>query len=273
MGNDFHGWEFYKDTKVLYGSVVIDGQKYPTPKPKSMRWRPDRMICEYEVAGVTIREEKFIGKNDAAASIITASKPVTLQFSGQSFFVRESVESTAKIQLNREQNAIIITEGGTSRGKPDDNGGPRVGPCVYDGMTTVLSASRDLTSTVIFETDEKKVHHYSFLVPCDSEGTVVTWSMHDESAEAVKANNEILANAKPWLEDKKTEMNRILNKEVPYFRCSDKKFEDIYYYLWAIHSMYYIDVQKGWEMEPHTQTAVHNFLGMHRYDAEYFSWW
>ena len=31
--------------------------------------------------------------------------------------------------------------------------------------------------------------------------------------------------------------------------------------------MYYIDVQKGWEMENHTQSAVNNFLGMHRYDA------
>jgi hypothetical protein len=33
--------------------------------------------------------------------------------------------------------------------------------------------------------------------------------------------------------------------------------------------MYYIDVQKGWERENHTQTAVNNFLGMHRYDASF----
>ena len=33
--------------------------------------------------------------------------------------------------------------------------------------------------------------------------------------------------------------------------------------------MYYIEVGKGWEMEPHTQTAVNNFLGMHRYDATF----
>jgi hypothetical protein len=31
--------------------------------------------------------------------------------------------------------------------------------------------------------------------------------------------------------------------------------------------MYYINVQKGWEMENHTQSAVNNFLGIHRYDA------
>ena len=33
--------------------------------------------------------------------------------------------------------------------------------------------------------------------------------------------------------------------------------------------MYYIEVGNGWEMEPHTQTAVNNFLGMHRYDATF----
>jgi len=31
--------------------------------------------------------------------------------------------------------------------------------------------------------------------------------------------------------------------------------------------MYYIDVGQGWEAYPHTQTAVNNFRGMHRYDA------
>ena len=31
--------------------------------------------------------------------------------------------------------------------------------------------------------------------------------------------------------------------------------------------MYSIDVGDGWEMENHTQTAVNNFLGLHRYDA------
>ena len=43
----------------------------------------------------------------------------------------------------------------------------------------------------------------------------------------------------------------------------------MYYYLWAIYLMYYIDVGQGWEMYPHTQTAVNNFLGMHRYDANF----
>ena len=64
-------------------------------------------------------------------------------------------------------------------------------------------------------------------------------------------------------------MNQLLNEQVPWFRCPDEKFVDIYYYLWAIYLMYYIDVGQGWEQEPHTQTAVNNFLGMHRYDAAF----
>ncbi|MFY9254169.1 MAG: hypothetical protein WAO83_11985, partial [Fuerstiella sp.] len=44
LGNDFSGWEFYKDTRVLYGSVVIDGKIHRHPVPKKMYWRPDRMI-------------------------------------------------------------------------------------------------------------------------------------------------------------------------------------------------------------------------------------
>jgi hypothetical protein len=67
--------------------------------------------------------------------------------------------------------------------------------------------------------------------------------------------------------DKTTEMNQLLSEQIPQFRCSDPKFEDIYYYLWSIYLMYYIDVQQGWEMENHTQSAVNNFLGIHRYDA------
>lgn len=269
IGNDYLGWEFYKDTKVLYGSVVVDGLLYKNPKPKSMRWRPDKMICEYEVGGVTIREEKFIAANDAAASIITASKPVVLQFSGHSFYHRNSVSSSASMILDQENNSLVISEGGTVKSRPDPNGGERVGPCVFSGMTTALSASRDLTQTAVFEEDDEGVQHYTFLVPCDSKGTVVSWAMHDDSEIAVESGRSIIENHNQWLAEKTAEMNRQLNDEIPWFRCSDEKFVDIYYYLWALYVMYYIEVGEGWEMENHTQTAVNNFLGIHRYDAAF----
>ena len=78
IGNDFSGWEFYKDTRVLYGSVILDGEVVKHPKPTSMVWRPDKMLCVYELDGVTIREEKFIAANDVVVSVITATRPSNL---------------------------------------------------------------------------------------------------------------------------------------------------------------------------------------------------
>jgi hypothetical protein len=268
-GNDYRGWEFYKDTRVLYGSVIIDGKTYEHPQPKSMVWRPDKLVCEYELGDVTLREEKFIAVNDAAASIITSSRPVTLRFSGHSFYHRNSVSSSASIRLDRPNNAIVMSEGGTVRSQPDPGGDEQIGPCVYTGMTTVLSASRDFVESVITEQDQKGVQHYSFSVPCDSEGTAVSWAMHDDPNVAVESARDVIRNHVPWLAAKTAEMNRQLNDEIPWFRCPNEKFVDIYYYLWSLYLMYYIDVGEGWEQENHTQTAVNNFLGMHRYDAAF----
>ncbi len=268
-GNDYSGWEFYKDTRVLYGSVMIDGKTYLHPKPKSMRWRPDKMICEYEINGITIREEKFIASNDAAASIISSSKPVILEFSGHSFHHRKSISSSASIKLDAQNNALVISEGGTVSSRPDPDGVERVGPCVYNGMTTVLSASRDITKSATTKQDERGIQHYTFSVPCDSKGTTVSWSMHDDSREAVQSARDIIRQNEKWRDTKTAEVNRQLNEEIPWFRCPDEKFVDIYYYLWSLYLMYYIDVGKGWEMENHTQTAVNNFLGIHRYDAAF----
>jgi hypothetical protein len=136
-------------------------------------------------------------------------------------------------------------------------------------MATVLSASRDIAESVTTRKDERGVQYYTFSVPCDSQGTVVSWSMHDDPKVAVQSARDIIRNHKPWLSAKTAEMNRQLNEEIPWFRCPDQKFVDIYYYLWSLYLMYYIEVGKGWEMENHTQTAVNNFLGMHRYDAAF----
>ena len=268
-GNDYYGWEFYKDTRVLYGSVIIDGKKYRHPKPKRMYWRPDKMICEYEVGGIKIREEKFIAENDAAASIISSSRPVMLEFYGHSFYHRNSVTSSATIELDKAQNCLVISEAGTVKSKPDPDGPERIGVCVYNGMTTVLSASRNITQSLVTRQDEKGIQHYSFSIPCDESKTTVSWAMHDDQQNAVSAARDIINNGHALLRSKTTELNRQLNEEIPWLRCPDKKFEDIYYYLWSLYLMYYINVGKGWEMENHTQTAVNNFLGMHRYDAAF----
>lgn len=269
VGNDFSGWEFYKDTRVLYGSVILDGEVVKHPKPTSMMWRPDKMICVYELDGVTIREEKFIASNDAVVSVITASRPVQIRFEGHSFFHRNSVSSSAKIKLVPAENALVIAEGGNVKSRPDPGGPERIGPCVYDGMSTVLTCSRDITGTTLLHCDERGVQHYGFTVKCDSRGTSVGWGMGDQELETI-AKVRLAVNDRLRLMAQKTAvMNQLLNEQVPWFRCPDEKFVDIYYYLWAIYLMYYIDVGQGWEQEPHTQTAVNNFLGMHRYDAAF----
>ena len=265
-GNDYRGWEFYKDTRVLYGSVIIGDKTHKNPTPTRMSWRPDKMICEYEIDGVTIREEKFIGADDAAASIMTASQPVILRFEGHSFYVRHSVSSSASARYDSPTNSIMIREGGTVRSLPDPDRPERIGPCVYQGMTTALSSSADFSKSLKLNKDHRGVWEYSFEIPCNIEGVTVSWSMHDDQNKARDKARETILEAPKILSAKTTRMNSILSQQIPQFRCSDPKFEEIYYYLWSLYLMYYIDVQKGWEMENHTQSAVNNFLGIHRYD-------
>jgi hypothetical protein len=267
LGNDYKGWEFYKDTRVLYGSVLVDGNVHHHPAPTRMFWRPDKMICEYEIGDILIQEEKFIGANDAAASVITSTKPVVLRFDGRSLLVRHSVSSAAEIRYEPKANAILITEGGRVKSKPDPNGPERIGPIVYQGMTTALCCSRNFAKSLKFTKGKRGEQNYFFEVPCDARGTIVSWAMNDAPEDALNAAREIITKDREMLTAKTAETNRQLNDDIPRFRCSDPKFEEIYYYLWSLYLMYYIDVQKGWERENHTQTAVNNFLGIHRYDA------
>ena len=268
-GNDFSGWEFYKDTRVLFGSVVMGEKVHRHPIPARMFWRPDRMICEYEVHGIQLREEKFIAANDVACSVVTSSQPVTLRFDGQSFLGRHSVTSTSTIEYDTEFNAIRIVEGGTTKCRPETDRSEHIGPIMYQGMSTVLAASRDFSQSHEFQQGQHGEWQYEFDVPCDTDGVVLVRAMHDDARQALENSASVLSDPQGMMLAKTREMNRQLNEEVPWFRCSDRRHEDIYYYLWSLYLMYYIDVQHGWEMEPHTQTAVNNFLGMHRYDATF----
>ena len=187
VGNDFRGWEFYKDTRVLYGSVLIGNKVFEYPVPSRMIWRPDKMICEYEIDGVSIREEKFIGANDAALSRISSSKPIVLRFDGHSFLFA-TASSSAKIRaMTSRENTIVISEGGTVKVPSYDPDRPeRFGPCVYQGMTTALSSSKDFSSSIKMNKDDRGVWKYSFEVPCDPEGLTVSWAMNDNSGKAKK---------------------------------------------------------------------------------------
>ncbi len=155
------------------------------------------------------------------------------------------------------------------KSRPDPNGPERIGPSLYTGMTTAISISSDISTSLKFETDSDGVLHYTFSVPCDSTGTIVSWSMSNDAAEALRAGRNIITHHKKDLAEKTAFINQLLNDEIPWFRCPDQKIVDVYYYLWSLYLLYSIDVGSGWEMENHTQTAVNNFLGLHRYDATF----
>jgi len=268
-GHDFQGWEFYKYTRIAYGTVIIGETQYPYPVPTKMYWRPDKMICEYSVGGVNIQEEKFIADNDVACSIITSDSPVTIKFDGYSFVQpAKSYERTSTIEYDGPNNAIHIVEGGTIEVKPVQNEYYE-GTLMYDGMSTVISASKNFSSSYSVYRDSEGRQVYSFAVSCDSSGVAIVWAMDDEYSNALSCAQAVFADPAGKLADKTEYMNNLLNCQIPYFRCSDDEIVNVYYYLWSIYLMYYIDVGKGWEDYPHTQTAVNNFLGMHRYDANF----
>ena len=56
-GNDFYGWEFYKDVKVAWASVVTEELTWETPSPSHMYWGPDRLVVEYELTSPYISGE------------------------------------------------------------------------------------------------------------------------------------------------------------------------------------------------------------------------
>jgi hypothetical protein len=102
------------------------------------------MICEYLVGGVTIREEKFIALNDTACSIITSELPITLEFAGQSFYDRRAtVSTTATCTFDSTNNVVHLVEGGVNLVKPYQQE-VKQGVMMYDGMSTILSASKPL---------------------------------------------------------------------------------------------------------------------------------
>ncbi len=267
-GHDFRGWDFYKDSKVAYGTVIVNGESFPNPIPKKMFWRPDRVVCEYEIEGVAIREDKFIALNDVACSIITASEAIEIQFAGHSYVSEDrSLQRTSTIRYDAIHNMVHVTEGGTVLTRPVE-GVDVEGALIYEGMSTVVSTSEPFTNYAAFR-DGQGRQQYSFNVDCGPQGVALGWAMHDTFSDARDRVADVLADPAGHLAAKTAHMNELLTNQIPYFRCSDPDIVNIYYYLWAIYLMYYIDVGEGWEIHPHTQTAVHNFLGMHRFDANF----
>ena len=376
-GNDYSGWEFYRGTKIAYGTVVAYGLRWEHPAPARMYWRPDKIIVEYELsspylrgeyagwcpnwrggsstggrsffAGVTreqcwdrcrldsgcqqavweggndvarpqcwlglnsmpvgialrpsrsscvapgcedrcfakgyevpainIREEKFINANDVVSTTITSDVPVALELAGNSWdgghLARNVVSLDGSCSIDAANNVIHVVESGVMVARVAEDGNHRTGhgyiymngTLMYEGMSMILGSSRPMTNAIIGEGSRSGVCTYQFTVPLDSQGTTISWAMHDERSIALANVLELRANPPAQLQAKTDRMNGLLNDVVPYFRCSDHDIVKVYYFLWSIFLMYYKQGDRDMGIHPHTQSAVHNFLGMHRFDA------
>ena len=269
-GASEQGAAYHKDTKVAYGTVIINGTEYEHPAPKKLYWRPDKMVCEYTVGGVNITEEKFITDNDVLCSIITSDQPISIKFEGHNYWNDTfSMSSTATCAHDDANDALNISEGGTILATPYLDIEKSEWPIMFTGMHTILAANRNLTNYSC-TADADNVQNYEFRVACDSDGVELMWAMDDDYAVGLARIDEVRGNAEKKKLDKTKHMNTELNYQIPYFRCSDEQVNEIYYYLYALHIMYYRDVSSagGWLDHPHVQTAVNNFMGPHRHDYE-----
>ena len=136
------------------------------------------MICEYEVGGVEIREDKFIALNDVACTLITASEPIEIQFAGQSYVSsNRSVQTTSTVRHDTANNMVHVTEGGTALARPLECTDIE-GTLMYDGMSTVVSTSETFTDYSAFKDGDGR-QQYSLKVACGPEGVALGWAMHD----------------------------------------------------------------------------------------------
>jgi len=281
-GHDKWGWEFWRDTRIAYGTVIIGDKRYPSPIPQAMIWRPDRQICRYTVADVTIEETKFINTDDVLCAIIQASKPIQIEFEGQSYFkngflptfdgdsagipFQSKCASTAV--YDQEENVLHITERSGMMAKTAWHTPARPGRMMYDGMHVVLSASESIGPNLAIKQDPKGFQGYRFQLTCDKDKPLVmTFAIDDDYLRARQRSQKLLQHPQADLQAKTRFMNDLLNQQIPYFRCSDEKVVQSYYYLWSLYFMYFTDTDKGWEIYPHTQTAINNFMGLHLWDS------
>ena len=91
-GHSLWNWDFYREARVLKGSVTVDNSTVDGPAPMSLKWRPDKITAVYDTLGAIIVEQKFFTSEGVLVSILNltgystdqAASPL-LNFSGHSF--------------------------------------------------------------------------------------------------------------------------------------------------------------------------------------------
>ena len=235
------------------------------------------------VANVTVREEKFIAANDVVSTIISADRPVTIEITGRSFANADNAAGRVlsldgRCSVDAATNSVRVLEGGTVsahvQNSKDNTPVYATGKLMYDGMTSVLSASRPMANGTTFTVDPATVGGvgtvcgYSFRIPVDSAGTTLSWAMHDDAGVALSAVKVVLADPAGMLAAKTAKMNDLLNNVAPYFRCSDPTIVKVYYYLWSLyvapcspahapHRAPVVDARTRTHAHTHTHTHTH----------------
>ena len=280
-GHDSWGWEFWRKTRSAYGTLIVNGSEHKHPEPKTLDWRPDKMVAHYEVDGVKIREDKFISRDDVLTTVMVSDQDVEIRFEGESFWEDSKVPTfdgdtmggiisrtcESEITFDKSSNAMRVLEAGTAVVKPLYGEPATVGRMMYDGLSFVYSSSVPMADVKSFEQSKGNLG-YSFVLKLPAGQPVsLTLAVADEYADALARSQQVNAEAAPVMADKTEWFNDLLNEQIPYFRCSDEKSVETYYYLWALNFMYFRDIGEGWLKYPHTQTAVNNFMGLHLWDS------
>ena len=281
IGHDSWGWEFWRKTRSAYGTLIVNGREYKHPEPTTLDWRPDKMVAQYEIAGVNIREDKFISRDDVLTTVIVSDKDVSIRFEGESFwegsrvpkFDGDQVEGIisrtceSEITFDEKVNALCVLEAGTAIAKPVYGQPVTIGRMMYDGLSFVYSSSVPMKD-VKWSKQEKGNLGYSFVLNLPAgEPVSLTLAIADIYEDALSRSLEANTGSSSALIAKTKWFNKLLNEQIPYFRCSDVKSVETYYYLWALYFMYFRDIGEGWLEYPHTQTAVNNFMGLHLWDS------
>lgn len=146
----------------------------------------------------------------------------------------------------------------------------KVGPMMYNGMTVALSASVPMRNVSIgTDAERRQLYNFTLGLPV-GRNVSLAWAMDDDAAAAVSRAKVATGNPSGGATAAAAAVNTFLQTQVPYFRAPSGNATTIYYYSWALYFMYMLDVGKGFEALPHTQTAVNNFLGLHAYDSRVY---
>ena len=115
-------------------------------------------------------------------------------------------------------------------------------------MNTIIKSDRPIQAYTQEQLDVGE-YSYTFRLDVDSVETTMAWVMHDDFNTELSTFNSVVTNPTSYIGANTILMNDLLNYNIPYFRSDEADIDQVYYFLWAIHLMYYRHV--GADQEVH----------------------